>query len=76
MFVGRLPQPCSASTDDRLTVAPVGRHGHVSSAPAILERPVYGIGEAASLLGPRTDRSPAVEAHARNTERIGERKRA
>lgn len=41
------------------TVTPVGHDGHVSSTPSILERPVYGVGEAAGLLGLRTDRTQA-----------------
>lgn len=40
-------------------VTPVGHDGHVSSSVSILERPVYGIGEAAGLLGLRTDRARA-----------------
>ena len=41
------------------TVTPVGHDGHVSSNVSILERTVYGIGEAAGLLGLRTDRARA-----------------
>lgn len=41
------------------TATPLGHDGDVSSAPSILERPVYGTGEAARLLGLRTDRTRA-----------------
>ena len=41
------------------TVTPLGHDGDVNSTQSILERPVYGIGEAAGLLGLRTDRARA-----------------